>query len=46
MKDKFTQGQLIGMIKEQESKIIVFEIWRQYDIETSTFFNEKDNTGA
>ena len=39
MKKRFTEGQIIGMIKEQEAGLSVPEICRKYGIGQSTFFN-------
>ena len=41
MKDRFTQGQIIGMIKEQESGITIPTICRKHGIGVSTFYRWK-----
>ena len=38
MKDRFTQAQIIGMLKEQESGITISAICRKHGIGVSTFY--------
>ena len=46
MKDRFTQGQIIGQIKEQESGISIPVICRKYAIGVSTFYRWKGKYGG
>lgn len=46
MKDRFTQAQIISMIKEQESGLTVPEICRKYGIGASTFYRWKGQYGG
>ena len=46
MKKRFTEEQIIGMIKEQEAGLSVSEICRKYGIGKSTFFKWKSKFGG
>ena len=46
MKDRCTQGQIIGMIKEQESGITIPTICRKHGIGVSTFYRWKGQYGG
>lgn len=46
MKDRFTEAQMIRIIKEQESGISVVEICRKHGIGDSTFYRWKAKYGG
>jgi putative transposase len=46
MKDRFSEAQMIGIIKEQESGLSVVEICRKYGIGDSTFYRWKAKYGG
>ena len=46
MKDSFTQAQIIGMIKEQESGMTIPAICRKHGIGVSTFYRWKGQYGG
>ena len=46
MKDRFTQAQIIGMLKEQESGITISAICRKHGIGVLHFTDGKDNTAG
>lgn len=46
MMKRFTEEQIIGMIKEQEAGLSVPEICRKYGIGQSTFFKWKSKFGG
>ena len=46
MKDRFTQGKIIGMIKEQESGITIPAICRKHSIRVYTFYRWKRQYGG
>ena len=46
MKKRFSEEQIIGMIKEQEAGLSVSEICRKYGIGQSTFFKWKSKFGG
>ena len=46
MKDRFTEAQMIRVIKEQESGISVVEICRKHGIGDSTFYRWKAKYGG
>ena len=46
MKDRFTQVQIINMIKDQQSAISTPELCRQYGIGQSTFYRWKAQYGG
>lgn len=46
MKKRFTEEQIIGMIKEHEAGLSVSEICRKYGIGQSTFFKWKSKFGG
>ena len=45
MKDRFTQVQIINMIKDQQSGISIPELCRKYGIGQSTFYRGKPAVG-
>ena len=46
MKDRFTQAQIIGMIKAQESGMTIPTICRKHGIGVSTFYRWKGQHGG
>ena len=46
MKDRFTQAQIIGMIKAQESGMTIPAICRKHGIGVSTFYRWKGQYGG
>ncbi len=46
MKDRFTQAQIISMIKEQENGLSVPELCRKHSIGQSTFYRWKAKYGG
>ena len=46
MKDRFTQAQIINIIKEQESGLTVLAICRKHSIADSTFYRWKAKYGG
>ena len=45
-KSRFTEPQIIKILKEQEQGISVKDIARQYDISEATFYNWKSKYGG
>jgi putative transposase len=45
-KSKFTESQIIGILKEQEQGIKVSELCRQHGISEPTFYNWKSKYGG
>ena len=46
MKKRFTEAQIIGILKEQESGIKVLDICRRHGISDATFYNWKNKYGG
>jgi putative transposase len=45
-KSKFTESQIIGILKEQEKGVKVSELCRQHGISDATFYNWKSKYGG
>ncbi|KEZ19479.1 Transposase IS3/IS911 family protein [Sphingobium yanoikuyae] len=45
-KSRFTEAQIIGMIKEQEAGLPTVEICRKYGLSTATFYKMKAKYGG
>jgi putative transposase len=45
-KSKFTESQIIGILKEQEQGVKVSELCRQHGISDATFYNWKSKYGG
>lgn len=45
-KSKFTESQIVGILKQQESGRTVADICREYGISQATFFNWKSKYGG
>ena len=45
-KSRFTEAQIIGMIKEQEAKLPTAEMCRRYGLSTVTFYKLKAKYGG
>jgi putative transposase len=45
-KSRFTEAQIIGMIKEQEAGLPTVEVCRKHGLSTATFYKLKAKYGA
>ena len=45
-KSKFTESQIIGILKEQEQGVKISELCRQHGISEATFYNWKSKYGG
>lgn len=45
-KSKFTESQIIGVLKEQEQGVKISELCRQHGISEATFYNWKSKYGG
>ena len=45
-KSRFTETQIIGMIKEQEAGLTVAEVWRKHGISPTSFYKLKAKYGG
>lgn len=45
-KSRFTEAQIIGMIKEQEAGLPTVEVCRKYGLSTATFYKMKAKYGG
>lgn len=44
-KSKFTESQIVGILKEADAGIPVNEIWRKYGISSATYYKWKAKYG-
>jgi putative transposase len=45
-KSRFTEAQIIGMIKEQEAGMPTAEVWRKHGLSQGTFYKYKSKYGG
>lgn len=45
-KSKFTESQIVGILKEADAGIPVNEIWRKYGISSATYYKWKAKYGG
>lgn len=45
-KNRFTEAQIIGMIKEQEAGMPTAEVFRKHGLSQGTFYKYKSNYGS
>ena len=45
-KSRFTESQIVGILKEADSGIAVNEIWRKYGISSATYYKWKAKYGG